>query len=218
MKVLLADDHNLFVDALGCLLETQEEITGVAKASDYASTIRMLTSERDVDVLLLDLRMPGMEVPSGIAQIKEWFPEVCIIALSGAASRSDIDLCVTHGASGFISKSILGHEIIKAIKSIFTGNTLTGNQIKFGLAGHTEQVRLRLSEREQSVINLLHLGMTNKEVAKEIGISPETVKIHVKAVCDKIGARNRTELVVRALELGLVQRIDAMKPTSPESS
>lgn len=112
MKILLADDHNLFVDALGCLLETQEEISGVVKASDYASTVRSLTADSDIDILLLDLRMPGMEVPSGITQIKEWFPQVCIIALSGAASRSDIELCIAHGASGFISKSILGHEII----------------------------------------------------------------------------------------------------------
>ena len=218
MKVLLADDHNLFVDALSCLLELQEEIRGVVKASDYASTIRTLTSENDVDILLLDLRMPGMEVPSGIAQIKEWFPELCIIALSGAASRGDIELCLSHGASGFISKSILGHEIIKAIKSIVTSRVKAGTQITFGLAGHPDQAKLRLSDREQGIINLLHLGMTNKEIAKEIGISPETVKIYIKAVCDKIGTRNRTELVVRALELGLIQRTDGANFSAQEPS
>lgn len=216
MKVLIADDHNLFVDALSCMLELQEEITGVAKASDYASTVRMLSAEKDIDILLLDLRMPGMEIPQGIAQIREWFPDLCIIALSGAASRGDIEDCLAHGAKGFISKSILGHEIIRAIKSIFTSNADAAAQVSFGLGLHNDQARLRLSDREQAVINLLHLGMTNKEMAKEIGISPETVKIHIKSISDKIGTRNRTELIVRALELGLIRKIDGVNFISEE--
>lgn len=218
MKVLLADDHNLFVDALSCMLETHEDITGVVKASDFASTIRMLSAAPDVDVVLLDLRMPGMEIPAGIARIKEWFPSVCIIALSGAASRSEIELCMAHGASGFISKSILGHEIIQAVKAIVAGGANAGTKITFGMADMADQSRLRLSDREQNVLNLLHRGMTNKEMAKEIDISPETVKIYVKSICDKMGTRNRTELIVRALELGLIQRIDGANFSAREAS
>jgi two-component system, NarL family, nitrate/nitrite response regulator NarL len=218
MKVLIADDHNLFVDALSCMLESHAEIAGVEKASDYASTTRMLRAAPDLDVLLLDLRMPGMEIPAGVSQIREWFPDICIIALSGVANRGEIELCMAHGASGFISKSILGHEIIRAIKSIYSGARATGGQVTFGMTDHSDQSRLRLSSREQSVLNLLHRGMTNKEMAKEIGISPETIKIYVKAISDKLGTRNRTELIVRALEYGLIQRIDGASFTHPDVS
>jgi DNA-binding NarL/FixJ family response regulator len=211
MKILLADDHNLFVDALSCMLEAQEEVTSIVKASDFASAIRMLTAANDLNVVLLDLRMPGMEIPSGINRIKEWFPDACIIILSGAASRGEVEVCMANGASGFISKSILGHEIIAAIKSIVAGSRNVDGQISFGIAAQPEQSRVRLSDREQNVLNVLRLGLTNKEIAKEIGISPETVKIYIKSICDKIGARNRTGLIVRALELGLIQTMDGAK-------
>lgn len=208
MNILVADDHNLFADALSHLLDAHPEVATIYKSSDYASTIRVLSSTNDINLLLLDLRMPGMEIPTGIRRIKEWFPDICIIALSGSANRSDIEACISNGASGFISKTVLGHEIVRAVKSIYNSPAGSFDQVTFGVREHGERSKLRLTDREQSVLGLLHRGMTNKEMAKEIGISPETVKIYVKSIGDKLSARNRTDLIVRAMETGLIQSFE----------
>lgn len=209
MNILVADDHNLFADALSCLLEAHPEISGIHKSSDYASTIRMLSATEGVDLLLLDLRMPGMEIPNGISRIKEWFPALCVIALSGSASRQEIESCIANGARGFISKTVLGHEIVRAVKAIYNNPSSSLEDVTFGIKEHSDRTKLRLTEREHNVLSLLHRGMTNKEMAKEIGISPETVKIYVKSIGDKLSARNRTDLIVRALETGLIQNLDS---------
>lgn len=204
MKILVADDHNLFVDALSHLLEGCDGVSRVYKSSDYASTVRTLADNEDTDVLLLDLRMPGLELPTGISNLNEQFPHCKIIALSGTASRSEIETATSAGAAGFISKSILGHEVFRAMKAIC--ETSREDQPKsFGIGEHDRRGNIRLTEREKEILGYLQMGMTNKEMAKELNISPETVKIYVKSVGDKLGSRNRTDLIVRALEIGVVQ-------------
>lgn len=204
MKILVADDHNLFVDALSHLLEGYDGVARVDKSSDYASTVRSLADHKDTNVLLLDLRMPGLELPGGIQSIYEQFPDCKIIALSGTASRSEIETATSNGAVGFISKSILGHEVFRAVQTICS--TSRGEEPKsFGIGEHDRQGNIRFTEREKEILSYLQRGMTNKEMAKELHISPETVKIYVKSIGDKLGSRNRTDLIVRALEIGAVQ-------------
>ena len=204
MKILIADDHNLFVDALSHLLEGYDGVSRVRKSSDYASTVRTLADYSDTNVLLLDLRMPGLELPGGIQSICAQFPDCKIIALSGTASRSEIEMATSNGAVGFISKSILGHEVFRAVQAICANANLDQPK-SFGIGEHDRQGNIRFTDREKEILAYLQRGMTNKEMAKELSISPETVKIYVKSVGDKLGSRNRTELIVKALEIGAVQ-------------
>ena len=204
MKILVADDHSLFVDALSCLLEMWPDVAKVVKASDYASAVRSLYDNPDTAVALLDIRMPGLALPSGFANFREIMPDVKLIALSGIASRGEIELALEGGANGFISKSILGHEFVRAVRDICK-NEGSEKTRSFGVMAHDRQVSVRFTEREQDVLGLLQSGMTNKEMARELGLSPETIKIYVKSIGDKLGSRNRTELIVRALEVGAIR-------------
>jgi two-component system, NarL family, nitrate/nitrite response regulator NarL len=204
MKILVADDHSLFADALSCLLEMWPDVSKVIKASDYASTMRSLSDNVDTHIALLDLRMPGLSLPAGVGSIRELLPDVKLIALSGIASRGEIELALDGGANGFISKSVLGHEFVRAVRAICEGENQARAQ-SYGVIAHDRQVSVRFTEREQDVLGLLQGGMTNKEMARELGLSPETVKIYVKSIGDKLGSRNRTDLIVRALEVGAIQ-------------
>jgi DNA-binding NarL/FixJ family response regulator len=201
IRVLVADDHPVVRAGLGAVIAEQDDLALVAEAENGANAVALFRDHRP-DVALMDLRMPVMDGVEAIRAITTEFPDARILALTTYEGDADIRRALEAGASGYLLKDMLLTEVLTAVRAVHRGERVIPIAVAARLAEFPE--RSDLTEREAEVLQLVARGLSNKEVARAIGRTDETVKIHLKNAFAKLAVADRTEAVTVALTRGLI--------------
>jgi len=201
IRVLLIEDHFLARIALHSVLSGHSQILIVGEASDGEAGIELYRSLRP-DVVVLDLRLPRVSGFDVILHIRREFPNARIVILSNLHGSEDIYRAVRGGAMAYLTKDASGEELLNAIQSVNRGLRYLPHVALDRLAERMPSVEL--TPRETEVLTCITQGRSNREIAEQLGIAEKTVRIHVSAVLDKMGARDRTQATIYALQRGLV--------------
>ncbi len=206
--LLIADDHPLYRDALRGALSLSLQDLKLLEAEDLPSTIKVL-EETDIDLLLLDLHMPGSNDLFGLLHILKLYPDLPVAVVSGTEDANIISKIVGVGALGFIPKTASSDEIAKAIQTILDGDVW----LPEGISDKIEEVDEEFSKLADSVASLtpsqykvlcyMRDGLLNKQIGYNLDIAEATVKAHVTAIFRKLGINNRTQAVLIASQLEL---------------
>lgn len=208
-QFLIADDHPLFREALKGALSAKFEDLAVFESADFDSTLQVLNEQEDLDILLLDLHMPGNGDLYGLIRIREEYPSLPIAVVSGSEDVTIVSKVMGYGAMGFIPKSSSSDDIANAINQILEGDTWLPNELKNKVAeieGEDREIAAQvasLTPQQYRVLQYLHEGLLNKQIAYELHISEATVKAHITAIFRKLGVYNRTQAVLIAAKLQL---------------
>lgn len=219
LKILVADDHALMREALiGALAENWPEAVFV-EVADGPATLGALHAQAPFDLALLDLFMPGVDGFGLLSEICDAYPDTPVVVISAAEDPADIRRALDYGAAGFIPKSTERKLILAAVDLVLAGGVYVPPQLlageaaaalEDGPAGPGPASRgngggiADLTERQLQVLRLLGLGLSNKAIARELGLAENTVKIHVAAVFRALGASNRTHAVMIARDRGIL--------------
>ena len=212
MKILVADDHPLVRDALARTVASLDAEVRVYEAADFAA-LRSLAGEHDLDLALVDLNMPGMQGISGLRTLRSEFPTLVLVVASAQDDATTIRNVLATGVSGFIPKTESRDVVLQAIRLVQAGGVYVPPRVLFDHDGAASAPALNgsnggdaaLTPRQLDVLGCLLQGRPNKLIARDLGLTEGTVKIHIAAILRSLGASNRTEAVVRARELGLLQ-------------
>ncbi|HEY5061164.1 MAG TPA: response regulator transcription factor [Gemmatimonadaceae bacterium] len=205
IRVLVVDDHPLFRAGVIALLAAEADIVVVAEGRDAAEGIALHASHHP-DVTLMDLRMPGADGIAGIRAILAAEPAARVIALTTYDGDADIYRALDAGACGYMIKDTLGTELVGAVRIAVTGRRVIPPAVAVRLAEFTP--RVDLTPREVEVLRLTGKGLRNREIARVIGRTEETVKLHLKHVMAKLDVADRTEAVTLALQRGIIHLDD----------
>jgi DNA-binding NarL/FixJ family response regulator len=201
IRVLVADDHPVVRAGLSAVIAEQSDLELVAEAENGARAVDLFRDHRP-DVALMDLRMPLMDGVEAIRTITTEFPDARILALTTYEGDADIRRALEAGASGYLLKDMLLTEVLTAVRAVHRGERVIPAPVAERLAKFPE--RSDLTDREAEVLQLVARGLSNKEVARAIGRTDETVKIHLKNAFAKLAVADRTEAVTVALTRGLI--------------
>lgn len=200
IRVLLVEDHFLARMALHSVLSKHNSIQIVGEAPDGETGLEQYRLLRP-DVVVLDLRLPQMSGFEVIARLREQY-RARIVVLSNYQGSEDIYRAMQAGATAYLTKDTSGEQVIHAIQSVHRGARYLPQVALHRLAERMPAVAL--TPRETEVLNCVTRGFSNREIADELGIAEKTVRIHVSAVLEKLGARDRTQATIYALQRGLV--------------
>ena len=207
VRVLVVDDLELFRRGLIMLLEQEPDIDVVGEASDGAAAIELAQSAAP-DVVLLDVRMPKLSGVEACRAIKEAVPATKIIMLTVSDEEADLYETVKNGASGYLLKDSSIEEVAQAVRVVNEGQSLISPSMASKLIDEFKQLAkpereqgpaLKLTERELEVLRMVAKGLNNREVAKELFISENTVKNHVRNILEKLQLHSRMEAVMYAM-------------------
>lgn len=194
VRIAIVDDHPVVREGLVASLAKRD---GFHIAGAYGSAEELLASRVEADVVLLDLELPGMSGTDAIAQIG-----VPVVVLTAYASDEQIERALRDGARGYLLKGASLDDIERAIRSVVRGETWLDPRIATRVVALSTAPRL--TARERDVLRLVAEGRANKEIAAALGVTERTVKFHLTAIFQKLGAENRTEAVAVARERGVV--------------
>jgi DNA-binding NarL/FixJ family response regulator len=212
IKVMLVDDQNLVRKGVRSLLELSEEIEVVAEAPDGAEAVTRIP-EVAPDVVLLDMRMPGMNGVEVLRQLKDSDQLPPTIILTTFDDDELVLAGIRNGARGYLLKDVALEELVGAIKTVADGGSIVKpavtERLLKGLKNHETDFSALdrpdpLTERETEILRLMAGGYSNKEIASSLGVAEGTVKNHVSNILSKLGVRDRTRAVLKAFELGFV--------------
>ena len=207
--VIVADDHPLFRTAIKEALEASQGETKFLEANSF-ETLQELVDERpDVDLVLLDLHMPGVSGFAGLVYLCKRYPSVPVVIISATEDPLVIKRALEHGAAGFIPKSSSIETITYAISQVLMGEIWAPESVQSNLPGNNVS-ELALAERmaqltpqQFKVLMMMSQGLLNKQIAYELSVSEATVKAHVTAIMSKLGVSNRTQAVLAANQLSV---------------
>lgn len=215
MKTLLVDDHALFREGMEMVLTHLDPTVHVRQAASVTDALRVLADETDVDLVLLDLQMPGMTGIDALRMLRQCAESTPVVVLSGSESPQTVWQAIDAGAMGFIQKQSDSHTMMSALRVVLDGGiylppvclTDAGRRppeqtLPDGLP-HERFRRLGLSERQAQTLVKVAQGKPNKIIARELGIGAATVKSHVSAVFVALDVHSRTEAVYAIARLGL---------------
>jgi len=215
IRVLVADDHALFRRGLEMVLESEPDIEVVGEANDGQEAVRQAI-ELMPDIVLMDVRMPGGGGIEACQSIKEAAPHLKILMLTISDEEDDLYEAIKAGASGYLLKEISIEEVADAIRSVQAGQSLISPSMaskllnEFASMAKKEEEKVsaprpRLTEREMEVLTLVAQGLNNRDIAKELFISENTVKNHVRNILEKLHLHSRMEAVVYAVREKLLE-------------
>ncbi len=216
MRVLLIDDHTLFRSGLETLL-TRHNIQVAGAVGDGAEGLK-LAAELLPDIVLLDLRMPGMSGLEVLAKMREQGLKMAIVMLTTSNEEKDLVHALRNGAQGYLLKDMEPSELVNALRETVAGHTVVAPELAGVLARVVQGDSISsepeqqdgpfadLTPREMEILCLLAEGQSNKVIARNLGISDGTVKLHVKAILRKLDVHSRVEAAVMAVEQGMCQK------------
>jgi len=209
-RFLIADDHPLFRGALREAVSGLFQQVEIGEAGSFEDVAKLLESGGEVDLILLDLNMPGVRGFSGLIYLRAQYPSVPIVVVSANDDPAVIRRCMDLGTSGFIPKTLGIEEMRAAIKRVLEGGVWTPPDVDLSASADTETANLMarlasLTPQQVRVLMMLSEGLLNKQIAYELGVSEATVKAHVSAILQKLGVESRTQAVITAAKIELGQ-------------
>ena len=202
IRVFSVDDHPLLREGISALINNQADMTLVAEASNGAEAIKLF-KQHVPDVTLLDLRLPDMSGIDILIAIRTEFPEARVIILTTFEGDVEIHRALQAGARGYLLKNMPPSELLDVIRQVHAGKKRIPPAIASQLAEHMSDESL--TEREVEVLRQVADGNKNRDIAKKLFISEETVKVHIKHIMEKLGATDRTQAVAIGVRRGIIQ-------------
>jgi DNA-binding NarL/FixJ family response regulator len=202
IRVFTVDDHPLLRKGIAAIVNNQPDMLLVAEASTGSEGIRKFRELRP-DITLMDLRLPDLSGIDSLMAIRNEFTEARIIMLTTFEGNVEIQRAFKAGAYGYMLKSMPPTELVETIRQVHSGKKRVPPEVAAHLAEHLGDEAL--TEREIDVLRHVAGGNRNRDIAKQLSISEETVKVHVRHIMDKLGASDRTQAVTIALRRGIVQ-------------
>lgn len=205
IRVLMADDHPVVRTGIRAMIAHESDMAVVGEASDGEQVVA-LYREHNPDVVLMDLRMPRQDGVASIRSIVAEHPGARIVALTSYEGDADIYRALDAGACGYLIKDMLGAEVVGAVRSAAAGRRVIPPTVAGRLAEFVP--RVDLTPREVEVLRLAAKGLRNRDIARVIGRTEETVKVHLKHVMSKLHVTDRTEAVTLSLQRGIIHLDD----------
>jgi DNA-binding NarL/FixJ family response regulator len=209
IRIFIVDDHPVTREGLTAALEVTEEVVVVGEAGSGEEAVEKVRDAHP-DVVFMDVRMPGMNGIEATKAIRTVSPDTRVILLTVDESRASISEAIQAGVSGYLLKDTSAEELVNAARLAVEGKAVIHPQLT---RAFIEEVQLAekqpagaaLSKREKEILQKVAYGATTKEVARELGISPHTVKTHLERIFEKLGANDRAQAVAIAIRSGIVE-------------
>lgn len=204
VSVLVADDHNLLIDMIEMLLASEGDFT-VHRAASLGDALNEIATHGPFDVVLLDLDMPGMQGMRGMASAVEANAGGRVVLFSGQARQEAIFRALEVGAFGFIPKNLSAKSLVNAIRFVASGETYIPSTVASGLMRvGRDKPASGFTDKEMEVLRCICRGDTNKDIARQLGLTEVTIKMHVRSICGKMNVSNRTQIAMTSVAQGLV--------------
>lgn len=217
MHILLVDDHTLFREALLHVLNQLDKQVVVLEAADVSEAEQFISHSHNLDLILLDIDLPGVDGLTALPNLREKAPTIPIVVLSGSENVMDVQRAIEGGSVGYIPKSCSSHEMLTALNIVLQGDIFVPPKLlikieKESLIAETHSKKSAsqslLTSRQIEVLELMAKGLPNKSIARTLEVAEGTVKLHVAAIMRTLDARNRTQAVTEASRLGLLSSND----------
>jgi DNA-binding NarL/FixJ family response regulator len=204
--LIIADDHPLFRDALRLAVSSVVSAAKIGEVGSFEDLTAMLEREGDVDLVLLDLKMPGISGFSGLIYLRAQYPAIPVVVVSASDDVETIRRSLDFGASGFVPKRFGVEKLGEAILRVLDGDVWVPPDVDLSAAVDPESTKLRdrlvtLTPQQVRVLMMLSEGLLNKQIAYELGVSEATIKAHVSAILQKLGVESRTQAVIAAAKI-----------------
>lgn len=199
-RILIAEDHLIARVGVKTIINMQPDMVVVAEAANGAQAVDLYRKHLP-DIVLMDLRMPGLSGTEAASAILAEFPAARIIGLSTYGGDEDIRRALNAGMGAYLTKDVLHDELIRAIHAVSAGETYLPASVTAVLAASALPA---LSAREMEVLSLIVKGHGNKQIAYQLGIAEHTVKNHVKNILSKLGVEDRTQAATAAIQRGII--------------
>lgn len=217
LKLLVIEDHTLVREGLVNLLAQVEDGVVVADRPDFESALALLDDEDEVNLILLDLALPGIDGFAGLDILRRRYPAIPVAVVSAFDDLPTVTRVMNLGASGFIPKSFSGEQLLAAVRQVLAGEIFRPRGA--GKGGHLDDAvplppsgsggagvtpaEIGLTERQAQVLALLARGLSNREIAAHLDLSEGTVKIHVTAILKALGVASRTQALIAVTRYGI---------------
>ena len=202
IRVMSVDDHPLLREGIAAMIKGQPDMTLIAEASSGRDALQLFREHRP-DVTLMDLRLPDMSGIEAMIAIRTQFADARVVLLTTFEGDAEIQRALEAGARGYMLKSMPPRELLAGVREVHAGRKFIPPQIVSSLAEHLGEHAL--TPREIEVLQALADGGGNRDIAKSLFISEETVKVHIKHIMEKLGAADRTEAVTIAIRRGIIE-------------
>ncbi len=210
VKVLIADDQTLFREGIKDLLENERIVEVVGEAADGHEAVRLAKKLRP-DVILMDIKLPHLDGVAATRQIRKECPSTNVLILSSFEDEAHVMESIQAGANGYLSKMLPAAELVNALKAFANDGVMIPQQVMGKLIQGLRQMSnggqsspVALTKTEIRALVFLGSGLSNKEIAAKMECSVKTIKNHLNAIFQKLEVSNRTEAVVKGIEIGLI--------------